>query len=268
MELDPLIPSFPIQTARIAKIIQENYRIKTFVLDARIRAEPGQFIMIWMPRIGERPMSLGGGDPVTFTIAAVGKFSEAIHQLKEGDRVSFRGPLGTHFTLPSKAKTIAIIGGGYGIVPMAYLAREAHRKGIRSIAIVGARTEKDVIFENHFHGFGEVHVTTDDGSYGRKGNAVDALRELFTHHRFDAVYSCGPEMMLYHVARVAREKKVPCQVSIERYMKCGINICGACDVNGKTACNDGPIFSGEQALRFGEFGKSHRDACGIKQEWK
>lgn len=267
MELNPLIPSFPMQTAKIGRIIQENYRIKTFVLDAKIKAQPGQFIMIWLPRIGERPMSLGGGNPVTFTIASVGTFSDGMHRLKEGDRVSFRGPLGKAFDL-TKLKTgnrILLVGGGYGVVPMAYLAREAKKKGIKSVAVIGARTVQDVIFENHFREFGEVHVTTDDGSYGMKGNVLHALNALVKHHRFDAIYSCGPERMLYAVARFAHDHKIPCQVSVERYMKCGVNICGACDVNGKTACNDGPVFSGEQALQFSEFGKTHRDACGIKR---
>ncbi|HLC69164.1 MAG TPA: dihydroorotate dehydrogenase electron transfer subunit [Candidatus Bilamarchaeaceae archaeon] len=267
MDLNPYQSNFPMHTAKIAKLIQENYRIKTFELVAKISSYPGQFIMIWLPRMGERPMSLGGGNPVTFTIAAIGKFSEAMHQLKEGDPVSFRGPLGTHFMLPEKAKTIAVVGGGYGVVPMAYLAKEAKKKSIRSIAVIGSRTEKDVIFENHFKEFGEVHVTTDDGSYGRKGNVMAALEELITHHRFDAVYACGPEMMMYNVARFAQKNKIPSQVSVERYMKCGINICGACDINGKTTCNDGPIFTGEQALQFSEFGKTHRDACGIKQSF-
>ena len=268
MEITPKNQSFQMQTYKVAKIIDENYRIKTFELGASFKGKPGQYIMIWIPGVGERPMSLGSSSPISVTIANVGRFSNAIHQLKEEDLISFRGPLGKAFSI-SKLKTgnqILLVGGGYGVVPLAYLAREAKKKGIGSTAIIGARKKDDVIYTNNFGG-AKIIITTDDGSEGIKGNVIDAVNKIFGEgEKFDAVYSCGPEKMIYRLAKICIERKIYCELSIERYMKCGINICGACAIDGKICCRDGPIFTAKEALRFKDFGKCCRDASGKKVE--
>ena len=267
MDVDPKKPSFQMQTCKIARITDENYRIKTFELSASIKAKPGQFIMIWIPGIGERPMSLGNAAPVKVTIANIGKFSGAMHALKQGDLISFRGPLGKPFNLPktiTQKSKILLVGGGYGVVPLAYLAREAKKRGIESIEIIGARKKEDVVHINKAEGT-KVIITTDDGSEGVHGNAIDAVNALFTEGKqFDAVYSCGPEKMMRRLAEICIQKGIYCELSIERYMKCGINICGACAIDGKICCRDGPIFTVKEALRFDEFGKGWRDASGKK----
>ncbi len=268
MDINPKKQSFQMQTCKIANVSDENYRIKTFEFSAHVKGKPGQYIMIWIPDVGERPMSLGSTSPITVTIANVGKFSHAIHQLKEGDLISFRGSLGKPFNI-SKLKTgnrILLVGGGYGVVPLAYLAREAKKKGIESTAVIGARKKDDIIYTNRFGG-AEVIVTTDDGSEGIHGNAIDAVNKLFSEgEKFDAVYSCGPEKMMHKLAEICVDKNIYCELSIERYMKCGINICGACALDGKICCRDGPIFTAKEALRFSEFGKCWRDASGKKVE--
>lgn len=281
MDLDPGKPTFEMQTAKITKVIEENYRVKTFEIDAKPKAKPGQYIMIWLPRLAERPMSLGGTNPLRLSIANVGNFSSEIHKLKEGDVISFRGPLGNPFKLPkptvakrpatdktldSKPKTILLVGGGYGVVPLYFLAKEAKKAGLKVVMIIGARKADDVIYENHFKELDcEVLVTTDDGSKGFKGNAVEGVKHLIAKgEKFDSAYSCGPEKMMYYLALYCKDQNLPCQVSVERYMKCGANICGACAVDGKLCCRDGPIFTGEEALKFEEFGKSARDASGKK----
>ncbi|MDO8554845.1 MAG: dihydroorotate dehydrogenase electron transfer subunit [Candidatus Micrarchaeota archaeon] len=284
MELDPGKPTFEMQTCKVLSVKKENYRVKTFEIDSKIKAKPGQYIMVWVPNVGERPMSLGGTNPIRLSIANIGKFSNAIHELKEGNVLSFRGPLGTSFKLPKpKAETtkheinetqnsglgtILLVGGGYGVVPLYFLAKEAKKIGIKSTVIIAARKADDIIYENNFKELGcEVLITTDDGSEGFKGNAVEGVKHLISQgKKFDEAYSCGPEMMMYYLALYCKEKNVPCQVSVERYMKCGINICGACAVDGKLCCSDGPIFTGNKALSFAEFGKVQRDASGKKIE--
>lgn len=268
MELSPNKHTFEMQTCKILRTTDENYRIKTFEIDARPHAKPGQYIMVWIPRVGERPMSLGGTDPILLSVANVGKFSSEIHKLKAGDIISFRGPLGNPFKLPrtqdTKHRTILLVGGGYGVVPMHFLAKEAKETGIAPVIVIGGRKAGDIIYEKSFAELGvEILVTTDDGSKGMKGNALDGVKYLVEKGKtFSEVYSCGPEMMMYYLALYCKEMNIPCQVSVERYMKCGINICGACAIDGKLCCRDGPVFSGEQALKFKDFGKASRDASG------
>lgn len=254
----------PFITANIAKASEENYRIKTFETDAKIDGKPGQFVMVWVPGVGERPFSLLNCNPVSLTIANVGPVSNEIHSLTPGDKLTFRGPLGNGFGLETgkKAKKILLVGGGYGVVPLYWLASEAKNKKIAVTMIIGARTEKDIIFAERFRQSGaKVVVATDDGTLGFKGNAVEAAKNEGIG-KFDCIYSCGPEKMMYFLALACKEAKVPCQLSLERYMKCGLGVCGSCDLDGISVCRDGPVFEGEKALSFSEFGKMKRDASG------
>ncbi|MFN7991447.1 MAG: dihydroorotate dehydrogenase electron transfer subunit [Candidatus Micrarchaeia archaeon] len=254
----------PIFTNRVRKAIEENYRVKTIEIDHDMKsALPGQFLMVWIPGAGERPMSIGNSNPLTISVANVGKVSAEITKLKEGDRISYRGPFGKPFMIPEGSRRILCIGGGYGVVPMYFLSRVAKENGVQSIAVIGGRTEKDIIWERPlFAVCREVFVTTDDGSRGKKGNVMVEAARLIESKGIDCVYACGPERMMEAVARLCRQHGMPCQVSVERYMKCGVGVCGSCDINGKFACVDGPVFSGEDALALSEFGKGHRDASG------
>ncbi len=259
----------PIYTSTVRKAVDENYRVRTIEVDASLgKALPGQFVMVWVPGIGERPMSIGNSSPLTISVANVGKVSEAICRLKEGEKISFRGPFGNPFFIPEGAKRILCIGGGYGVVPMYFLSKVARESGIRSLAVIGGRSGKDIIWEKPLYAVcEEVFITTDDGSRGKKGNVMVEAGWLIEGKKVDAVYACGPERMMEAVARLCRQHSVPCQVSVERYMKCGVGVCGSCEINGKFACVDGPVFSGEDALALSEFGKAHRDATGRLQRY-
>ncbi len=257
-----------IHTNTVKKVSAENYRVKTIEVEHALEeALPGQFLMVWMPGIGERPMSIGNGYPLTISVANVGKVSAAITSLKPGDMISYRGPFGKPFAVPKDAKRVLLVGGGYGVVPLYFLAKRAKENRVEVVAVLGARTAKDIIYEMQlFAVCNEVFVTTDDGSRGKKGTVMAEARWLIESKGFDCVYACGPEMMMKAVAQLCREHSLPCQVSLERYMKCGMGVCGSCVVNGKTVCRDGPVFSGEEALAMSEFGKAHRDATGILHE--
>ena len=258
----------PIYTSRVRKVLQENYRVRTIEIEHDMaKALPGQFVMVWVPGEGERPMSIGNGSPLTISVAGVGKVSEAICRLKEGDHISFRGPFGKPFYIPEGAKRILCIGGGYGVVPMYFLSRVAKESGLEALAIIGGRSEKDIIWEKPlFSVCKEVFITTDDGSRGKKGNVMVEATWLIEGRKIDAVYACGPERMMEAVARICLQHGLPCQVSVERHMKCGVGVCGSCDISGRFACVDGPVMDGEEALSLLDFGKAHRDASGRKVE--
>jgi dihydroorotate dehydrogenase electron transfer subunit len=256
----------PVRTAKVRKIIDENYRVRTIEADCDMpQALPGQFLMVWVPGSGEKPMSIGNSNPLTISVANVGKVSGELHKLKSGDLLSFRGPYGKPFSIPEKAKRILVIGGGYGVVPMYFLAKVARENGIEALAVIGARTARDIVWEKQlFTVCREVFVTTDDGTRGMKGNVMIEAARLIEGKKIDAAYACGPERMMEAVAKLCKEHKVPCEVSVERYMKCGVGVCGSCAIDGKLCCVDGPVFSADEALSFPEFGKSHRDASGRK----
>lgn len=255
----------PMQTARVAKTSMESEKVKTIELNTRLICQPGQFLMIWVPGVGERPMSIANNDPLTISVANVGKVSAELHKLKEGDLLSFRGPLGNGFRIQEGWKRILVVGGGYGVVPLFFLSRMADGNGIEVLGVVGAKTAKDIIYEDKLFAVNsETFVTTDDGSKGRKGTVMEEVRGILAGKKPDAVFCCGPERMMSAVAQECLKHGIPCQVSLERYMKCGLGVCGSCDLDGKTVCRDGPVFDGLEVLGFESFGKRKRDASGKK----
>lgn len=260
---------FPFYTNKILKSTSENYRVTTLEFDGSLReAMPGQFIMVWIPGLGERPMSIGNNSPLTISVANVGAVSSKISSLKEGESISYRGPFGKAFSFPKNAKRILVVGGGYGVVPMFFLSKLAKEKRIESTAIIGGRSSKDIIYQKRLSSVcSEVLVTTDDGSLGKTGNVMVEVIPLLQSGNFDAIYCVGPERMMHAIAKAAKDSNVYCEISLERYMKCGVGVCGSCDVNGRLACIDGPIISGTEALKLSEFGKKHRDASGILKDY-
>lgn len=232
------------QVARVEAVEEENYRTKTFTTDLHLpNARPGQFAMVWLPGLNERPFSLLSNEPVRFTVAAVGPFTRALHRLRPGDRLWVRGPLGNGFTLVGKH--LLLIGGGYGVAPLYYLAQTALAAGRRVTVIVGARTRAEVLFERRFQALG-VHLilTTDDGSYGEHGLVTAPLTRLLTgmeDRRPDHVYACGPAPMLEAIRHLCQVHGIPAQLSWEQIMRCGMGICGTCEREGWLVCHEGPV---------------------------
>ena len=230
-----------MHSARLVRVHDENYRTKTFVLDATLPAAPGQFAMLWLPGLDEKPFSLLDHDPVSFTIAAVGPFSRALHCLAIGDRVWCRGPFGHGFAL--QGRTHLMVGGGYGVAPLLFLARQALARGDQVQAVIGARTAADLLLVDEFTATGAgVHVATDDGSAGTCGQVTDVVRPLLDAEGADTLYACGPHGMLAALENVAAECGVPAQLSWEAFMRCGIGICGSCEHRGLLLCTDGPVL--------------------------
>ena len=230
------------QPTKIAKVIEESAQVRTFVLEATVEADPGQFIMVWLPRTDEKPFSLVNADPVAITVARVGPFTEKLHRLRIDDRIWFRGPLGRGFEL--RGKRILLIGGGYGVAPLAFLARRAVGARRRVTAVIGARSRADLVFPQRFAELGcSVVLATKDGSAGVRGLATDVAESLLEQGEADAVYACGPEAMLDRVLELCRSYGLFCQLSLEKYMRCGLGVCGSCQRGGMLVCHDGPVFA-------------------------
>ncbi len=244
--------------ARITERSVENKRTVTLVLDARIEAEPGQFAMLWLPGLDEKPFSIAGRDPLSFAIANVGPFSEALHALAPGGRLWYRGPFGKGFRITDGRALL--VGGGYGAAPLYFLAQEliaarakkksgkgggkapSSRESLPVIAL-GACASEDLLFVRRFEALGlEIHVTTEDGSTGTKGMVTDAVKPLLRSLSVDRLYSCGPEAMLKALSALCASAGISADLSHEAYMRCGVGLCGACERDGRLVCMDGPVF--------------------------
>ncbi len=254
--------SLPL-AATIQAIRRDNYRTKTFVLDARLDARPGQFVMAWLPRFDEKPFSLVNADPVTLMVTAVGPFTGLLHEKRAGDRLWIRGPFGQGFQVPAHHQHIALVGGGYGVAPLYWLARAQSGQTPQITTIIGARTAADVLYAHHFQLFEQiplqaisegdatairtmtrhrVMITTEDGSLGQQGRVTDALEPLLAAGQVNGIYACGPHGMLAALEALSARYGVPCQLSWEAYMRCAVGICGACEHDGQLLCLDGPVL--------------------------
>lgn len=216
-------------------------------------AKPGQFLSLYSreeSRMLPRPISIceidreGGRIRMVYRVA--GKGTEEFSRLAFGDRIEVLGPLGNGFPLDTGAKKAFLMGGGIGIPPMVQLARELKTE-VQVIA--GYRDESFLTGELSEHG--ALYVATEDGSAGTRGNVLDAVRE----HGLtaDIIYACGPGPMLRAVKAYAEERGIPCWISMEERMACGIGACLACvcrskevdghtHVRNKRVCKDGPVF--------------------------
>ena len=249
---------------KVAQIRTENYRTKTLIFDRALAAQPGQFVMAWLPDVDERPYSVAGADPLALTVVSVGPFSEGLHGLSVGDPLWIRGPLGQGFALPAAptGEALLLVGGGYGVAPLLFLAREALAAGWSVTACIGARTAADVLLVEDLSQAGaRVVVVTEDGSEGTRGVVTDAVEALIARTRFACVYGCGPVGMLEALERRCLANGLPHQLSWEARMRCGMGLCGACEVHGRSAnpsdplssgwlaCHDGPVAVSEALVR-------------------
>jgi dihydroorotate dehydrogenase electron transfer subunit len=238
------------QVARIVERVDETDRVRTLVFDLHVEGQPGQFVMAWLPGVDEKPFSLVAAQPVTLAVARVGSFTDAVFQLDAGDRMWLRGPLGRPFHLPVPGSEgagqapgdLLLVGGGYGIAPLSFLAEWAIQAGWGVDVVIGARTAADVFYVDRLGALGaRVLVTTDDGSLGERGLATDAARRLLDQQDYRGLYACGPESMLEAVISLALSRGIPAQLSYERYMRCGLGVCGSCSRQGWLVCRDGPV---------------------------
>ena len=253
-----------MRTLTILEVREESPSVKSFFFEYGEDVHPGQFLMIWVPGVGEAPFSVSrnDGENICVSVRKAGEVTNALHKMKEGDKIGVRGPFGNGFKL--KGDQIALLAGGCGAGPMLYLAHVAKMENKKVHFFLGASTKEEILFQDEIENYGDLHACTDDGSYGRKGFPTDAFEEILGKEEIDAVYTCGPEKMMKRVFDICKEKKIPVQASLERHMKCGVGVCGACLCDGLCVCKDGPVFETELLGRMKEFGKEKRDVCGVK----
>ena len=232
---------------RVARAIPEGSIGTTLILDGALPAQPGQFVMVWLPGIEERPFSIMNDDPLSLTVAHIGPFTEALASLQAGSRVWVRGPIGHGFDWLGNKHLL--VGGGSGTAALALLAKRLRDRGDEVIAVIGARTAASLMLSWRFEELGcRVILATDDGTAGHCGTVLDAIAPLLEVRWPDAVYGCGPEPMLRALAHRTAELSLPTWVSMERVMKCGLGVCGACHCGDRLVCADGPVFSAGEFL--------------------
>ncbi len=254
---------------RIQEIGEENPTVKTFVFQDKhcSEAKPGQFVMVWIPGVDEVPMSLSSINSDGFssiTVAEVGEATRALHERRVGDLLGIRGPYGNGFALASGH--IMIVGGGTGLTPLVPLVESLLKLSARISFLMGAKTRDELFFlEKIQKAVSKVNVTTEDGSHGLKGLVTDLAEQILEKEEFDMIYACGPEMMMFKMFLLAEQYNTPFQASLERYIRCGIGICGSCCLGEYRICKDGPVLSGKQLRKVkNEFGLFKREANGSK----
>ncbi len=237
----------------VADLKTEGDKVTTLSFDNNDTIIPGQFIMAWAPGINMIPLSFSSVlNPKKITVKVYGKASEYISLLKREDKLFFEGPFGNGFKIVNGKKLL--IGAGTGIAPLMPLLDN------KSYGIISGKSVNDILFKDKFDE-SRIKVVTDDGSYGLKGFATEALK-LFDLNEFDMIYACGPEIMLKSVFDFIKGKNIKAQFSLERPMKCGIGLCDSCSINGYQVCRDGPVFTEEQLLEMDEFGRTRLKYSG------
>lgn len=262
--------SFLPQSAKILDIQELNETTRMFTFDISVGAAPGQFVNLWIPDVDEKPFSVADDDEknITLAIAKVGPFTEKLFEKKVGETLGIRGAYGNIFSIVQD-KQVVLVGGGFGSAPLHFLGKALQRNGCDVTIIIGARNKNLLMYENECLEAGfRVFTTTDDGSHGEKGFVTTVLERLLTNETVNMVQTCGPEKMMEAVAKICKSNQVDCEVSLERYMKCGFGVCGQCACDQKLVCRDGCIFTGKEALQMEDFGKFHRGPEGQKEYWK
>ena len=245
---------------------------------------PGQFVIVKMDEVGERiPLTICDYDAekgtVTIVFQPAGASTTRMAQLKAGDYFEdFVGPLGQpselcHEDLEElKKKKIVFVAGGVGTAPVYPQVKWLHEHGITADAIVGAKTKDLLILEDKMKEVCNLYVTTDDGSYVRKGMGTDVLRDLVQNQgkEYDLCVAIGPMIMMKFVCLLTKELNIPTVVSMNPIMVDGTGMCGACRlmVGGevKFACVDGPEFDGHKvdfdlAMKRQQMYKNRRGTC-------
>jgi dihydroorotate dehydrogenase electron transfer subunit len=232
-----------------------------------MRALPGQFVMLTDYEEGERPFSIAhaDGSRLVLTIKKMGPFSKRICSKKEGDLLGLRGPFGNPFT--PRAGTALLVGGGAGIAPLYLLAREILALGGRVIVVNGARATGDLLLGEWFRKLDADYRETAEDT-GEKLTSVALSARVLEKEKVTAVYAAGPELMMAALKNILPD--IPYEFSFERYMKCGVGICGscACDPTGIRVCVEGPVLRREQIEKLTDFGVYKRDATGARVYFK
>ena len=258
---------------RVCRLVKREslggaYALLTFEHKEVARAQAGQFAMI-QPEdptdlILRRPFSIMDTEPssrrFTIFIKAVGPGSRSVFDLREGHHARVLGPLGHGFTLPAAGQGVFLVGGGYGVAPFALLSRGLKEAGAAFHLFYGGRSASELPLVEELERRGiPITLSTDDGTRGEAGRVTEPLLEAL---RIDKgkprVYACGPEAMMHAVAKIAQARDLPCEVSLDPWMGCGLGTCLGCVVKtqepgeskpkNRPACTEGPVFDSKRVV--------------------
>ncbi|MDE5806423.1 MAG: dihydroorotate dehydrogenase electron transfer subunit [Paramuribaculum sp.] len=215
---------------------------------------PGQFVQVAVEgsktTFLRRPISINFVDAeanqLWLLVRVAGEGTRHLVETPAGEQINIVMPLGNGFSMPeSKDSTVLLVGGGVGVAPLLQFGKELKAGGFNPEFLLGARSQADLLELDEFARYGEVHVSTDDGSRGEKG--VVTLHSVLQTPRWSHIYCCGPAPMMKAVAAKARELGADCEVSLENMMACGIGACLCCvenTVKGNVCvCTEGPVFN-------------------------
>jgi ferredoxin--NADP+ reductase len=265
--------------ARKERLTSKIVRMEILAHEIAVKRRAGQFVILRVNEKGERiPLTIVDSDTVKGTITivfqVVGKTTSLLAELKEGENIQdVAGPLGKPTDIETVGKVI-VVGGGIGIAVAYPIAKAMKDAGNQVISILGARTQDLLVLEEEVAAVSDrIIVTTDDGSYKRKGLVSEPLVELLNREPVDRVIAIGPVPMMEAVSTITGEYGVKTIVSLNPIMVDGTGMCGACRVmiGGKTkfACVDGPEFDGHQvdfgdlATRLGAYREQERQAWDL-----
>ena len=243
--------TFNVEILANEAVAEKIFRLTVDAPELAAQAKAGQFVHV---KISDeftlrRPFGVAStaGGMVKIFYRLVGRGTEALSRRRAGERLNILGALGNGYT-PREGK-ILLVGGGMGLAPLLCAAEQ-----FSSDVLMGGRNAGEVDFwQAEFNPYAEeIFLTTDDGSVGKYGFVTDALPDVLSKKNYSAVLTCGPEIMMRGVAKLAAEKNIPCEVSFEKRMACGLGACLSCSidtVNGRRkVCKDGPIFDAKEVF--------------------
>jgi len=258
-----------MRIVKIHKVKTEVRNVKTIFFEDGLcaSAEPGQFLMVWIPGVDEIPLSLSSasGRLASVTVKEVGEATRALNRMKKGNLLGIRGPFGSYFRI--MGKSALVVGGGIGVAPLLMLVNKLLSEDVETTFIEGAKTRSEILFQDQLTALHEergleVIFTTDDGSYGIKGLATEAAEKCLSEKKFDAIYACGKEAMIRELRSLAEKHGIQMQASLERIMRCAMGICGSCVIGRCRVCKDGPVFDSSQLreirMELGRFRRNFR----------
>lgn len=264
---DPMHP-VPVQVTRYVKENEDTFTL-TLQPPTGYQFAAGQFNMLYAFGVGEVPISVSG-DPakpqaLVHTVRIVGEVTAALSKLRKGDFLGLRGPFGSSWPLPrTLGRDVVVVAGGIGLAPLRpviYFALK-HRRAFGRLAILyGARSPSDLLFKKEIEKWRgrldtEVEVTVDRGDHTWRGH-TGVVTKLMEKASFDPVSTiamlCGPEVMIRFAARELEAQGVEDRdiyVSLERNMKCGVGLCGHCQLGREFICKDGPVYDYDHIRRL------------------
>lgn len=239
-----------------AAVAENIYRLEIFAQELAETARAGQFVQVKLADefTLRRPLGIASAKSgvVKIFYRVVGHGTEVLSTKKAGDTLNVLGALGNGFDTNLDGK-ILLVGGGMGLAPLLSVAEKADEVDV----LIGGKNRGEVEFwiKEFRAEVGKVFITTDDGSFGSLGFVTSILPEVLEYENYAAIYTCGPEIMMRGVAQIAGENNIPCKVSLERRMACGLGVCLSCSIDTASGrrkiCKDGPVFAASEVFTKG-----------------